>query len=186
MATVDFKDISNEDKLARDISLKWDMWNRDRSGWLEEKKELRNFLYATDTRTTSVAKTGWSNSTTRPKLTQIADNLHANYMATLFPNEKWLTWKTLEEDSEAKQKKIYIEAYMNTKLEQGSFRPMMSSLVRDYIEYGNCFGYVDFSKDYTVKKDTGEEMPLYIGPKLNRISPYDIVFDPTASSFTTF
>tara|TARA_R110002012_G_scaffold319825_1_gene541481 strand:+ start:10145 stop:11884 length:1740 start_codon:yes stop_codon:yes gene_type:complete len=184
MATVDFKDISNEDKLARDISLKWDMWNRDRSGWLEEKKELRNFLYATDTRTTSVAKTGWSNSTTRPKLTQIADNLHANYMATLFPNEKWLTWKTLEEDSEAKQKKIYIEAYMNTKLEQGSFRPMMSSLVRDYIEYGNCFGYVDFSKDYTVKKDTGEEMPLYIGPKLNRISPYDIVFDPTASSFT--
>ena len=183
MATLDFKLISNEERLARDISEKWEMWNRERAPWLEEKKELRNFLYATDTKTTSVARTGWSNSTTRPKLTQISDNLHANYMATLFPNSDWLTWEPSSPESDTKEKKEYIEAFMRTKIQNSGFALTTSSLVRDYIEYGNCFGYVDFVREYTTKKDTGEDIPKYIGPRLNRISPYDIVFDPTASSF---
>ena len=31
--------------------------------------------------------------------------------------------------------------------------------------------------------ENGDMIPTYIGPKLNRISPTDIVFDPTAPSF---
>ena len=183
MATVDFSVISNEDSLARDISLKWDTWNGLRSKWLDEKKELRNYLYATDTSTTSNNANPWSNKTTRPKLTSIMDNLHANYMATLFPQQQWLSYQPFDKTTEAEGKKDAIEAYMYTKLSQSKFKLTIDDLTRDYIEYGNCFGTVEYETSFSTKKETGEEIPLYIGPKLLRISPYDIAFDPTAASF---
>ena len=71
----------------------WDNWDNQRSQWKAEKRETRNFIFATDTSKTSVSGLPWKNSTTLPKLTQIRDNLHANYMAALFPNDNWLKWK---------------------------------------------------------------------------------------------
>ena len=38
-------------------------------------------------------------------------------------------------------------------------------------------------KDAIEDEETGEEIVNYIGPKLVRVSPYDIVFNPAASSF---
>ena len=83
----------SEDGLARSVAYKYIEWDNYRRPWLTEKQEIRDYLFATDTRKTSNAKLPWKNSTTTPKLTQIRDNLHANYMAALFPNSEWLHWE---------------------------------------------------------------------------------------------
>ena len=78
-------DLLSIDQLGCSISNMWTEWNNLRQTKLGEWQEVRNYIYATDTRHTSNSKLPWSNSTTLPKLTQIRDNLHANYVATMFP-----------------------------------------------------------------------------------------------------
>lgn len=180
--TVDFSSVVAPDNLAAEISNKYSEWRTFRSKWEEEKKELRNYLYATSTRTTGNAVLPWSNTTTTPKLTQIADNLHANYMATLFPQNKWMRWEALDKESGYRQKRDIIQAYMDNKLRQSDFTNIASKLVQDYVNYGNCFATVLFERSFRVKND-GNQVLNYIGPKLVRISPHDIVFNPTAASF---
>ena len=179
---LDVESIISPDLLAAEIANKWTEWNSYRSKWLEEKKELRNYLYATSTKTTSNALLPWSNTTTTPKLTQISDNLHANYMAALFPQTEWLKWEALDKDSGTKLKTDIIQAYMSNKLRQSNFISTASKLVQDFIIYGNCFATVEFEKSIRRKAD-GTPTLDYVGPKLVRISPYDIVFNPTAASF---
>ena len=136
--TLDMKLIISPDSVATEISDKWRLWNQQRVGKLEEWKELRNYLFATDTRSTSNSSLPWKNSTTVPKLTQIRDNLHANYMATLFPQNKWMKWMASDKTSNAKIKRETIQAYMENKVQQSDFEIVMSKLVLDYIDYGNC------------------------------------------------
>ena len=165
-----------------DITDRWTSWNNARQTKIEEWKELRNYIYATDTRTTSNNKLPWTNSTTTPKLTQIADNLHANYFSALFPQQRWFKFEAHDNDSDLKNKRDVIQAYMENKIRQSDFENTVSKLINDYIQYGNCFATVDFSRDYT-EYDDGERIVNYIGPKLVRISPFDICFNPLAPSF---
>jgi len=181
--TIDFEKEIGPEELAADISLLWRDWgNNFRRKWLQEKKELRNYLFATDTRTTTNSRLPWANSTTTPKLTQIRDNLHANYMAALFPSSKWMRWRA--EDRQANTKLIAraVESYIENKTRQSDFVVTMSKLVTDYIDYGNCFGRVEYVNNHTELED-GEVIPGYVGPRLVRISPFDIAFNPTAASF---
>lgn len=180
--TLDMKLIISPDSVATEISDKWRLWNQQRVGKLEEWKELRNYLFATDTRSTSNSSLPWKNSTTVPKLTQIRDNLHANYMATLFPQNKWMKWMASDKTSNAKIKRETIQAYMENKVQQSDFEIVMSKLVLDYIDYGNCFATVDWEANYT-ELENKEIIPGYIGPRVVRISPYDIVFNPVAADF---
>ena len=92
------------DDLAQNIAHLWSTWHTQRRPLIEEWKEQRNFIFATDTSKTTQGDNGWKNSTTLPKLTQIRDNLHANYMAALFPNSEWLVWEGDDEDAEADQR----------------------------------------------------------------------------------
>ncbi len=179
---VDLASIINPDSLASEISNLWTKWNSFRLQWMEEKKELRNYLYATSTLTTTNAVLPWSNTTTTPKLTQISDNLHANYMATLFPQNKWMKWEALDKAGNTEKKAKIVQSYMDNKLRQSGFINTASKLVQDFTTYGNCFATVSFEKEYETKEN-GEPKIEYIGPKVHRISPFDIVFDPTASSF---
>jgi hypothetical protein len=179
---LDMKLIISPDSIATEISDKWRLWNQQRVGKLEEWKELRNYLFATDTRSTSNSSLPWKNSTTVPKLTQIRDNLHANYMATLFPQNKWMKWMASDKTSNAKIKRETIQAYMENKVQQSDFEIVMSKLVLDYIDYGNCFATVDWEANYT-ELENKEIIPGYIGPRVIRISPYDIVFNPVAADF---
>lgn len=179
---LDIESIIHPDILASEIANKWMEWNSYRSKWIEEKKELRNYLYATSTKTTSNAILPWSNTTTTPKLTQISDNLHANYMATLFPQNKWMKWEALDKESGTKLKRDVIQAYMDNKLRQSNFVSVASKLVQDFIIFGNCFATVEFEKSFRKKKD-GTQVLDYVGPRIVRISPYDICFNPTAASF---
>lgn len=180
--TLDLTSVLMPDNLACEIGNKWREWNSFRQTWIEQKKELRNYLYATTTMTTTNALLPWSNTTTTPKLTQISDNLHANYMATLFPQNKWMKWEALDKDSGTKRKADIIQSYMDNKLRQSDFINVASRLVQDYIQYGNCFATVEFERSFRTK-ETGDEVVNYIGPRMVRISPYDIVFNPTAASF---
>jgi hypothetical protein len=168
--------------LAEDIADRWTQWNNAKRTKTEEWKELRNYIYATDTRTTSNSKLPWTNSTTTPKLTQIADNLHANYFSALFPQKRWFRFEANDADSDVKSKRDVIQAYMENKIRQSDFVETTSKLINDYIQYGNCFATVEFARDYTEYED-GERAVNYVGPKLVRISPFDICFNPLAASF---
>jgi hypothetical protein len=183
--TVDIENIISPDNLGAEIAERWRTWNMARQTKIEEWKELRNYVYATDTRTTSNSKLPWTNSTTTPKLTQISDNLHANYFSALFPNNKWMRWEASDDSSNLKSKRDIIQAYMENKVRQSDFVNTTSRLINDYIQYGNCFATVDFVRDYTTYEDTEEKVVNYVGPKLVRISPFDICFNPTAPDFAS-
>ena len=164
------------------VSQMWDNYNTQRQGKIEEWSELRNYLFATDTSTTTNSTLPWKNSTTLPKLCQIRDNLHSNYISSAFPNDRWLTWVGFSKDDSSKKKSKAITSYMANKCRNNHFRTEISKLLYDYIDYGNVFATVDFEARY--KEDIhGEPVATYIGPVVRRISPLDIVFNPLASNF---
>lgn len=177
------EDILRPDKLAVTIAQQHQEWDMYRNKWLEDKREIRNYIFATDTRSTSASILDWKNSTHVPKLCNIRDNLHSNYMAALFPNDRPIRWEGDDENSDAVSKRLAIEAYMYNKMRLGGFRTEVSKCVLDYIDYGNTFGMINFVAEKTQDPTTGEDIPGYVGPKLDRISPLDIVFNPTAASF---
>ena len=183
--TVDYHESVSGDALASLVGNMWQQWKSSRSGWEAERHELRNYLFATDTSTTTNGNLPWKNTTTRPKLTQIRDNLHANYMAALFPHEDFFKWEAESEDAADFQKAEIITAYMRNKIRQSGFMETMSQLVYDYIDYGNAFAevvYVNESVEDPMSPDL-PEVPKYSGPKLVRISPLNIVMNPKAQSF---
>lgn len=171
------------DNMASQISRLWDNLTTQRRTWMDEKQELRNYIFATDTTKTTNSKLPWKNKTTIPKLCQIRDNLHANYLSALFPNDDWLKWEGYSPDAVVADKRKAVEAYMKNKVRESNFRTEVSKLLYDYIDYGNVFYDIIYVNESTVDSETGEIIPGYIGPKLVRISPNDIVFNPLASSF---
>jgi len=181
--TIDIESIIDPHALAVEIASRWTDWNNARSGKIKEWKELRNYVYATDTRTTSTNGLPWSNSTTTPKLTQISDNLHANYFSALFPQKKWMKFEAEDNEGNTKFKRNVIQAYMENKVRQSDFINTTSKLINDYIQYGNCFATVEWVNNY-IDNDVGERIVNYVGPKMVRISPFDICFNPIAADFS--
>lgn len=175
--------ILQPDRVATRIANLWNEWNMARQEWLDEKREIRNYVFATDTSTTANQMLPWKNSTHIPKLCQIRDNLKANYEAALFPTDRPIKWEGDDEDSDARDKREAIEAYMDNKLRNGGFRKEIVKSLEDYIDYGNCFGMPVFVAEKSVDAVTGEVVQGFVGPKYQRISPLDIVFNPVSASF---
>lgn len=173
--------ILTPDNLACRIAEQYIQWEMSRQVKVTEWNETQRYIYATDTTKTSNSKLPWSNKTTIPKLCQIRDNLHSNYMAAMFPKRHWMVW---EGDSPADiniDKKEAIEGYMQYVVGRNDFYNTMSMLVYDYIDYGNAFA-MPIWEDQTILLDDREQVG-YVGPKVQRISPLDIVFDPTVYNF---
>jgi hypothetical protein len=170
------------DDPAAWVTFLWDKYNSNRRGKIEEWKEVRDYVFATDTSTTTNSTLPWKNTTTLPKLCQIRDNLHANYMSALFPNDDWLKWQGYTMEDSLKEKAAKIEAYMSNKTRIGGFRTTISKLLYDYIDYGNAIAYPSFKAEYKEMPD-GTLVPDFIGPVANRVSPLDIVFNPLADDF---
>lgn len=173
--------LTTEDELAVQISQSWNTWRNQMANKRAEWQELDAYIFATDTTTTTSGSLPWKNSTTLPKICQIRDNLHSNYMAALFPNDKWLTWVAHTKDAAKHDISRGLTGYMANKTREGGFKTTVSRLVYDYIDKGNCFSMPSFERRYIEKN--GEKVADFVGPKAVRISPYDIVFDPTASDF---
>jgi hypothetical protein len=170
----ELRDILTPEILAADIVSKYSQWKIQRDVKEEEWKELRNYVFATDTSTTSNRTLPWKNSTTTPKLAQIRDNLHANYMAALFSNPDWMKWEGDNQDDNIRTKREGIEAYMKNKVKASGFELTIARLLYDFIDYGNVFGEVIFVNEETTDTITGETIKGYVGPKLIRTSPFDI------------
>lgn len=176
-------EFANDDLLASQIANLWENYDSLRSKWVEQRRETNNYITATDTTTTTNSQLPWKNKTTLPKLTQIRDNLTANYLSALFPTEQWLSWEGEDNDSVVKTKKEAIEGYMLTKLRQNGFKQKMSRLIDNYVDDGNAFAIIGFERDIIKKENETTPTVRYVGPTVERISPMDIVFNPHASSF---
>ncbi len=174
--------ILEEDQIAKGVALSYISWNLGRQTKLSDMDEVRRYVYATDTTTTTNSKLPWKNKTTIPKLCQIRDNLYANYYATLFPKRKWLTWEASDEESDSKETTDTIENYMFYLVDQPEFKMEIQKLILDYIDTGNCFVTVDWL-DKTVQTKDGKIQKGFVGSVPKRISPIDIVFNPIAPAF---
>jgi len=181
--TLESGQILAKNGMADFICNKWDEYKGQRQAWEAEIKEVRDYLFATDTSTTSNQSLPWKNSTTLPKLCQIRDNLHANYLSALFPKDDWTKWEghTRDDDSVAKQKAI--QAYISNKVRESDFRNTASQLLLDYIDTGLAIADVVWCNESKEDPENGEIIPGYIGPKMMRVDPRSVVFDPTAESF---
>jgi hypothetical protein len=180
--SVEYKQFANPQALANNISQNYVIWKNARVKWEEEKKEIREYVFARDTTTTSNQSLPWKNKTTVPKLCQIRDNLHANYMAAMFSREDWFDWMPGDQQAATKKKADAIKTYMKAKLRASDFRAEVSKLVYDYIDFGNAFAEVRHERSYHKLPD-GTQIKVYVGPRLTRLSPFDIVFDVSATSF---
>ena len=172
----------SDDVLALRIADIWVKWDQARVEWKESKQELRQYLFATTTKSTTNNKLPWKNSTVTPKLTQIRDNLHANYMAALFPSDNWFFWESTNKNQDLAKKRSAIVNYMQQKLKASDFQLLVSQLVYDYIDYGNVFVMYDYVRDI-VNGENGNIVQRYVGPKAYRVAPNDLVMNPVADSF---
>lgn len=179
---IELNEFLGAEGTATTIANYWQSWDNMRAQWVAEKKEIQEYIFATSTDQTGNATLPWKNRVHIPKLCQIRDNLHANYMDTLRPNDNAIVWEGDDTNSETREKRLTIQNYMNHKIRQSGMWDEVEKLILDYIDYGNCFAMPLFEARYS-NDPTGEKIPSYIGPKLMRISPTDIAFDPTAISF---
>lgn len=182
IGAADAQKLTTQDDIAAEICSRWEKANNSRQGFLNELDELYEYITATDTSTTSNSSLPWRNKTTIPQLAKIRDNLHAQYLSALFPNDDWLTWEGYDRKSETRRKKEIIRSYISNKARLSGFQNEISKCVYDYIDTGNAFVRVDFKKDIKTLDD-GEVVINYVGPVAKRVSIYDIVFDATAESF---
>jgi hypothetical protein len=181
-AVVELRGLVNPDKEADWVANLWTTYHHQRAPKVAMWSELDKYIFATDTSTTTNQSQEWTHTVTVPKLTNIRDNLHANYLSSLFPNDKWLTWVAYSRDAAKRETAKTITAYMENKTREGGFVGTVSSLLYDYIDKGMAFAMPTFEVRYK-NSVNGDRTTDFIGPKAVRISPYDIVFNPTASSF---
>ena len=169
------------DQLGTTIAQMYMQWELLRQEKIKSWEELRRYVYATDTRMTSNSTLPWKNTTTIPKLCQIRDNLFANYMASIFPKRKWLIWEGSEETDQEKIEAIrnYAAYWIN----HDSFKKNIAKLIYDYIDYGNCFATIEWADETQVLTNPPETKVGYVGPIIKRISPLDIVMNPTGTDF---
>lgn len=182
---LNIESLLNVDQIACRISETYQTWETFRQPRIVDWTEVAEYVFANDTTKTSNAKLPWSNKTTIPKLCQIRDNLHSNYMAAMFPKQKHITWIGSSQDDNTKDKQESIEEYMSWVVDRNTYYDTVSRLTYDFIDYGNVFVMPMWNDDTSIVTDgdVPRETVGYVGPSLLRISPLDIVFNPTAPSF---
>lgn len=178
---LELENILSPDLLATRLTERFVQWDTLRANWKVDKEEIRRYVYATDTSTTTNSNNPWKNRTTIPKLCQIRDNLYSNYTATLFPKRKWLIWEANERDSNDVDKRDSIVNYMSWAIEQPSFKHEIDKIILDYIDFGNCFATVEWKDERVQQKN--KTQAGFVGPAIRRISPLDMVMNPIAEDF---
>lgn len=173
--------IISKDRLADEVHDMHRRWNQAKNSDKEIIREVHNYVFATDTSSTTNAKLPWKNKTTRPKLCQIRDNLHAQYLATLSLEN--IDWEAFSSDPEDLEKREIIKSYMSNKLRNSDFRNVISQLLYDWIDTGNAFVTTDYINDWYEDEETGEKVTVYSGPVARRISYHDIEFNPLSVSW---
>ena len=175
------RDVLSPELLATRLTERYIQFETLRQVKKNEWEEIRRYVYATDTNFTTNSMNPWKNRTTIPKLCQIRDNLYSNYTATLFPKRKWLEWEANDSDSNSVDKRDSIINYMAWVIEQPEFKHELDKILMDYIDFGNCFATVEWIDRRMEQPDKIKSG--YVGPMVRRISPLDIVMNPTSENF---
>ena len=167
--------------MADEIVDLWSSFKQARTSWEAEMVELRAYMFATSTNTTENSGNAFHNSTTIPKLSQIATNLRANYNAHLFSNPNWAQFDAFDKDADSLAQRNVIEAYVRTKITRKNYEGELGKIIDDWI-LGGCFAQQRYVTEFG-EDANGNKTITYQGPVLERIPPQDIAFDVTASSF---
>jgi hypothetical protein len=175
--------VLSPEELADEVVNMWTDFKGARTSWEAEMVEIRNYKNATSTRTTEVSGAGFKNSTTIPKLAQIATNLQANYTAHLFSNPNWAQFEAFDKDSDSKEKRKILEAYVRTKIRRKDYEGQFNKALLSWIDTGACVAEQRYVTEKYVDT-TGNEKMLYQGTVLDLIPVSDVAWDVTATSFT--
>lgn len=174
--------LGNEETTAAWLYNNWLQWDNARSPTKMLWDETDRYLEATDTTSTTNTEGDYDHKTHRPKLTQIYDNLMANYKPGLIPNRNWINWVGEDEDAVNKANRAIMESYLRTKHRLSNFSEVVDELLDDWIRTGNAFCGVQYANQFHMMHD-GNVKQGYKGPRTYRIDPRDIVMNPTATSF---
>lgn len=172
MSTVVFHQYSDE-QIPKEVASLWWKWDSRREKAKKSWNETERYVYATDT--TSLIGLGQYDHTTHiPVVHQVRENLVSILYETVVPHEDWLGWKPYDKQAANLKKRDKVLAFIKNRHALNGFTKVIRKVITDLVDYGNCFCQVTY-------KASSEG---YNGPVINRISPYDIVFDPTVSEFS--
>lgn len=169
---LEVQDWLSPESRAEKISMYWSTWNNAREKQRERWREIDLYIHATSTQDL-MDQQAWDHTTHIPIVAEIFEDLVAIMSDTVIPHDDWLGWRPFDRTAIHSNKRDKVLAYIRNRHELNGFNQTMQNLLSDYIRYGNAFVITDFVQDTNG----------YLGPKPVRISPYDIVFNPTASSF---
>ena len=171
---------NNKAALAGDIASYWEEWNSSRTTAMALWSEIDNYLLATDT---SMLEGGdnFDHKTHLPILSELHEDLLAIVYSTMFPHEDWLGWKGFEINAITKQLRGKVQSYIKQCHALNGFNIQMRKVIDDLVRYGNCFAQAYYKND-TADTEEGY-VSGYSGPAVKRISPFDIVFNPTYTDF---
>jgi hypothetical protein len=180
MQTLTIENYSEVANVASTVSMKWFEWNSYKEPAGSLWSEIDKYIHGTDTNST--LNTGTDHNTMIPVVSEIHNDLNAIMYSTILPHEDWLGWQGYDIESVTKTKREKVLSYIKHIHRVNNFRPTMRKVIDDYHRYGNCFAKV-YYKDTTTVNEKGVPVSGYSGACIERISPFDIVFNPTANSF---
>ena len=174
--------VYKDEPIANAVVHRWEELARERDAYLDRLSDLRSYLFSPDTSHTEVNKLGWQNKTRTPKLTQIYDNLIAQYISALFPNDRWVSFEGT--NIEDMQKENLVETYLRHKLKESNFITSARELIADWIFTGQACGGIEHVHETTNSiRNPEEEIVKYHGAKSFRVSPYDFVIESRAPTY---
>ena len=142
-------------------------------------REVEAYRYATDTKSLPGSSGAFTHSTHTPVVSSIAQDLEAILLQVVIPHEDFFTFEPMDANAARLEQRKAIVSYLKNRHALNGYLGELAKLRSDLVTYGNCFSLV-----HHVDETKGEKAG-YVGPKVKRISPYDIVFDPTAVDFIT-
>lgn len=172
--------LATPELVAAFILERFDLWRGYATKAYSLWKEVEAYKYATDT-TTLPQGCNFEHTTHIPVTAQIHEDLTAIVDQVLFPHEDWFTFKPGNKDSAAYDRRNMIVSFLKNRHSLSGIMQELRKCIDDYITYGNCFFMVGFENGVKLEED--KQTIGYVGPCGKRISPYDIVFDPTATTF---
>ncbi|MGL1886323.1 MAG: hypothetical protein OCD76_07390 [Reichenbachiella sp.] len=170
--------VSDADKAAF-VTRLWTEWDADRDPAIQKWREIEAYRYATDTNSLPNAKGAFSHSTHTPVVSAIAQDLEAILLQVVMPHDDWFTFEPMDAQAARLEQRKVIVSYLKNRLALNGYVEEVAKLRSDLVTYGNCFSQVFHANE------TRGDKAGYIGPKIRRISPYDIAFDPTATDFAS-
>lgn len=175
MATLTFEKWTDVDKRAAELSMMYDKFQSYRDTNRKRWEEIEAYVFSTDC-TTLPGLNNYDHTTHIPMVAEIKDEAEAIMYNAVMPHEDFLGWNPFSPDAETMETRQKITAFIRNRHTLNGFESTVRKLIQDLVIYGNCFCQVRY-----VSEDNGEGG--YVGPRPYRISPYDIVFDPTRTSF---